>query len=490
MTSVELANTAQPEPFTGITISALPDNALLEIFDFYLDVIQWIHTPSGERPVPRYEDLWHTLVHVCHRWRCVITASPRRLNLRLLCTEKRPVKRNVWPELPIVIDAAIPKSRRSRSQGVNIIMAALKQQHNRVSQIEIWDIPNSLLKKFAAIKTPFPALTRLRLLTTVESAPVLLDSFLEGSAPRLQSLWLDGNYGIPFPALRKLLLSSRDLSELSLENIPHSGYISPDALVSSLSGLTRLLILILQFQSPRPRALRERRAPPSLTRAVFPILTYLWFKGDSEYLEDMLFRMEPSPIVHVMITFFNQLVFDTPLLRNLLNHVEAFEAPHRAEISFFSYNVLFALFSKDGQAESEMLELRISCRPSDWQLSSLAQVLGSSIPPLPTLERLELRGDHYEPHQWQDDIENAQWLEILRPFTSVKDLDLSGELVQLVAPVLGELIGERATEELPALQNIFVEGFLPSRSLPWQKAIGQFVTARQISGLPVVVHYQ
>ena len=340
------------------------------------------------------------------------------------------------------------------------------------------------MKKFAAIKTPFPALKHLRLLTTGESAPVLPDSFLEGSAPHLQSLWLNG---IPFRAIGKLLLSTPHLSGLSLDDIPHFGYISPDALVSGLSRLTRLRNLILEFRFPR--ALRERRVPPSPTRIVLPALAYLCFKGDSEYLEDMLSRMETPSIVHVRITFFNQLVFDTPLLRNLIIRAEMFEAFHRAEISFSSYNVLFALFSKNGQAESEVLELGIPCRPSDWQLSSLAQVLGSSIPPLPTLERLELRGNRHLPQHWQDDIENAQWLEILRPFTSVKDLALSGELVQLVAPVLGEHIGERATEELPALQNIFIEGFLPSGSLPWQKDIGQFVTVRQTSGLPVAVHY-
>ena len=487
VTIVELANTGQPEPFTRITIGALPDIVLLEIFDFYLDEFQWIRSSTGESSVPQYEDLWHALVHVCRRWRSVVTASPRRLNLRLLCTEKRPVKRNVWPDLPIMIDAKIPKPQRSRSQGVNIIIAALRQQHNRVCRIAIMDIPDSLLKKFAAIKTPFPALTHLALWAPYNSAPVILDSFLEGSAPRLQSLWL---YGIPFPALGKLLLSPCDLSELSLDNIPHSGYISPDALVSGLSGLTRLRALILQFQSPRSRALRERRVPASLTRIVLPILTYLWFKGDSEYLEDMLSQMEtPIVNVHMRITFFNQLVFDTPLLRNFIICVEMFKAHHRAEISFSSYCVLFALFSKDRQAESKVLELRIPCRPSDWQLSSLAQAIGSSIPPLPTLERLELRGDYHQPQHWQDDIENTQWLEILHPFTSVKDLVLSGELVQLVAPVLGELIGERATEELPALQNIFIEGFLPSGSLPWQKDIGQFVTVRQTSGLPVAVHY-
>jgi len=477
-----VTNTGQPRPFTRITISALPDNVLLEIFDSYL---YGLRSGTGRRPVPQYEDLWHTLVHVCRRWRWVISVSPRRLNLQLLCTEKRPVKKNIWPELPIIIWARIPKSRRSRSQGMNIIIAALKQQHNRVCRIAVSNIPNSLLKKFAAMKTSFPALTHLALQPTDESAPVLLDSFLGGSAPRLQSLWLDG---IPFPALGKLLLSTRYLFNLCLDRIPHSGYISPDAFVSSLSGLTRLKYLALTFQSPRSRAARESRVPPPPVRVVLPALAYVRFKGDSEYLEDILSRMETPPHVHVEITFFNQLLFDTPLLRNLINRAETFKAPHRGEISFSSDSVLFALFQKHGPVESKVLELGISCRPSDWQLSSIAQVIGSAIPPLPTLERLKLRGYHQQ-QNWQDDIENSQWLELLRPFASVKDLVLCGRFVRLVAPVLGELIGERVAEELPALQNIFVEDVWLSGYLSWQKAIGQFITARQISGRPVAVHY-
>jgi len=177
VTIVELANTGPPEPFTQIIISALPDNVLLEIFNFYLDLIQSLFSSTGKRPILWYPDLWHALVHVCCRWQSVVFASPRCLNLWLLCTEKRPVKRNIWPDLLIVIDAKIPKSQRSRSQSINIIIAALKQQHNRVCQISIWGIPNSLLKKFAAIKMPFPALTHLMLqLATDENAPVILNS--------------------------------------------------------------------------------------------------------------------------------------------------------------------------------------------------------------------------------------------------------------------------------------------------------------------------
>jgi hypothetical protein len=104
------------------------------------------------------------------------------------------------------------------------------------------------------------------------------------------------------------------------------------------------------------------------------------------------------------------------------------------------------------------------------------------------LGRLELC-DHYSPQHWQDSIENAQWLELLRPFIFVKVLVLRGQLFQLVAPALGELIGESVTEVLPALQTIFVEDLLLSGLSIWQKEIGRFVTARQTSGRPVAVHY-
>ena len=421
---------------------------------------------------------------MCHRWRCIVSASTRRLNLQLLCTESRPVKRNIWPEIPISIWATIPNSGRSRSQGVKNIVAALKQHHNRVRRISFYDIPNSLLKKFASMKTSFPALAHLALHSTDERAPVLLDSFLEGSASGLQSLIFQN---ITFPALGKLLLSSRDLSKLNLYNIPHSGYISPDALVSSLSGLTRLESLALTFQSPRSRAVRESSVPPLLPCVALPTLADFRFKGDSEYLEDMLSRIDTPDHVPLGIIFFNQLLFDTPFLRDLTNRAKTYKPSYRAVISFSSYKVLFILFQQHGPAESRVLDLGISCRPSDWQLSSLTQLIGSSIPSLPALKYLDIFED-CGPLHWQDDIENAQWLELLRPFTSVKVLVLSGQLVSLVAPALGELIGERVTEVLPALQTIFVQNLRLTGPSPWQKEIGQFITARQNSGHPVALH--
>ena len=103
------------------------------------------------------------------------------------------------------------------------------------------------------------------------------------------------------------------------------------------------------------------------------------------------------------------------------------------------------------------------------------------------VEHLYIYGPRYLPSQWQDDIENMQWLEIFHPFTAVKNLYVSKEFAQCIAPALQELVGERVTEVLPALESLFLEELQPSG--PVQEAIGQFVAARQLLGHPVAVSH-
>jgi hypothetical protein len=62
----------------------------------------------------------------------------------------------------------------------------------------------------------------------------------------------------------------------------------------------------------------------------------------------------------------------------------------------------------------------------------------------------------------QDDIENSQWLEVLHPFTALKDLHVSRGFSPHIAPVFQDLAGERVTEVLPVLQSIFLEDLDPS----------------------------
>ena len=130
-----------------------------------------------------------------------------------------------------------------------------------------------------------------------------------------------------------------------------------------------------------------------------------------------------------------------------------------------------------GSKSTEVGPTQISCKPFDWQLSSLVQLCGS-LSPVSTLECLDIRicSDSYSrerqpqrQEQWQDDTESTQWLELCNAFTSVRHLRLSGYLVPLIAPALKEL-----GEMLPALENI--SSWEPQPSGATRKAIEQFAS--------------
>ena len=253
--------------------------------------------------------------------------------------------------------------------------------------------------------------------------------------------------------------------------------------------LPRLESLELGFQHPRSRAHRARRhPPPSSPCAVFLNLTFLDFSGDIEYLEDVLSRIETPTLNRSYFCLFNQLVFDAPLLGHFIHRTERFTTIHTARVEFFSWAVRVTLWGRlGGDNRRQALQLKISCKPLDWQLSALAQVLNSFSYSLPTLNSLVIAVSRED---WQGEIEVVQWQECLRPFTSVNRMTLECEdSVRLVAPALQELSGERATEVLPALQNLFLRTYDWQPSGPVKEAIGQFIATRQLYGQPVTVHY-
>jgi len=455
-----------------VTICALPDDVLLEIFSFHVDRFLW---PLED---VRVLDAWHTLVHVCRQWRYVVFASPRSLNLRLRCTNERPVQTmlDVWPALPIVVEG---RCGMSRPQVERNIMTALKQR-DRVCKIDLSPAPISLLRRVRAIRGPFPALTDLGLRPTKSAkAPELPDSFLGGSAPRLRSLHLNG---IPFPGLLKLLLSTTELVDLELLNIPNLGYISPEAMATSLASLTRLQRLCLGFH-PQSFVVANR-LPHLLTRIVLPALTSLRFIGDNEYLEDILSRIDAPLLHYINLEPFRRQVFDTRQLRHLISRTETFKEPHRAVVKFFDSYMYLNIFSRGVTTDHHLLELKALRTPWYWPLSSFAQFCSSALPPLPTLERLEIRkyGEH-----WRDPMGNTEWLELLHPFTSVKNLVLSDRAAGCLAPALQGLTVETVTGTLPALEHLLLKA--SARSGLTQEAIVQFVATRQFSGRPVAVLY-
>jgi hypothetical protein len=121
------------------------------------------------------------------------------------------------------------------------LIAALGQS-NHVCIVNLYIAGWQSEEVLAAMQVPFPELTYLRLYSDGKTRGVIPDSFLNGSAPHLETFLLSG---IPFPGLPKLHLSAAHLVDLHLFNIPHSGYISPEAIVALISVLSSLEWLTL-----------------------------------------------------------------------------------------------------------------------------------------------------------------------------------------------------------------------------------------------------
>ena len=449
----------------------LPDEVLLEIFGF--NVVEAVRSLKDGWSINFLSDkqTWQTLVHVCRRWRSVVFGSPRRLKLKLFCTTKTPVRDrlDVWPELPLVIAGDVDNVD-------NII--GLLECSDRINQINLQRYRKDILE---AMEVSFPELTFLAL-SSDETEPLLPlpDSFLGGSVPRLQSLHLNH---IPFPGLPKLLLSATDLTVLRLDNIPHSGYFSPEAMVACLSLLTNLDVLCLHFQSSQPLPDRESRRTRPPKRTVLPVLTHFRFRGVCEYLEYLVACVDSPRLNSFHITFFNDIVFNTPQFTQFISRTPTLEAFDKAIIFLSDHDATIRLSLKT--SGDEKLNVAISCRVLDWQVSFLEQVCTSFLPALSALEDLYISEHPYRQPVWEDNIDSALWLELLRPFTTVKDLFLSEKIALRVVPALQELVGGRTIEVLPVLQNIFIEGVQPSG--PVQEGVGKFVAARQVISHSIAV---
>ena len=456
-------------------IDELPDDVLLQIFEFCdISVGLWYED--------RWEiEAWRSLVHVSRRWRSLVLESPRRLNLRLYCTPRTHTRDtlDVWPALPLILRGSITSS----SDTYNTIAAL--EQSNRVRKVDLdlEDITDSQLEQVLAVtQVPFPELTYLRmwLYTNGETVPVIPDSFLDGSAPCLRHFNLGG---IPFPGLPKLLLSSTHLVELKLDKIPHSGYISPEAMVTLLSVLSSLDTLYLKFQSPQSFPNRESPSLPPPKHSILPALDKFHFKGVTDYLEDLVTPID-APRLNIMhITFFNEIDFDCPRLAQFIKRTPTLTPHDEAQVGFNVSEAHVVLGYRPSRTLFDNLRIEISCRGPDWQLSSIEQVCNSSLHRLSTVERLYI-APQYSHQAWKA-IESTLWLQLLLPFTGVKNLYLYKECARgTIASALQELVGGRITEVLPSLQKIFVEW---NAVTFFREDTEQFVAARELSGHPITI---
>ncbi|KAI9436882.1 hypothetical protein H4582DRAFT_364641, partial [Lactarius indigo] len=460
------------------TIDILPDDVLLEIF--YLCRMN----ESGRLIYLTWK--WHRLAQVCRRWRYIIFASPRHLDLKLLFTYGKPVWENLGYDSAFPIDIDYGSTcihnvdRCPTPDDVQNITAAFAEP-GRVRHINL-NVTHllSVLLAMIAVNEPFPVLEHLVLSSAESSVPAvkLPDGFLGGSAPSLQ---LFRSSGIPFPGLPRLLSSTNNLVYLRLDDIPPSGYISPQVMAAGLATLTRLEFFSIEFSSYRSAPTGDATLPE--TRIVLPALVSFEFAGNSKYLEHFVAQIDTPRLEFLGIMYFCQTGFQIPQLFQFIDRSTNFK---RRLSLLADARILFdedeAIFSIDGECESPVAPLDIcvlcECEEIDCQVSRIALILSQSSALFSHIRHLSISCPCPPPRL--EDVHSVQWLGLFCPFVAVQILRVDGYLIEDVALALGEVTAEIIPELLPALWCLD----LGSDPKPYVDA-RKFILLRQLFGIPV-----
>ena len=458
------------------TFDTLPDDVLLDIFDF--DRL----TPSGYSWEHPWQ--WLRLVHVCKRWRQLIFSSPRRLKLGIFCSNGTPVKEilKVWPELPIVMHyGGFPESKPPSPEDEENLVTALREP-DRIS--ELWlTITGSLSDQLLTeMRKAMPLLESLRLMAQGMHELLLPDKFLGASAPHLSDISL---YGIAFPMLPKLLVSSGDLTSLELCDIPMSGNISPKAIVLGLSAMTQLKSLSLNFGIWMSHFHVSKSRPRPQGRTVLPALTNLKYTGITEYLEAFASIVDTPLLELIDLRFFNRVSFEIPQLSRFITRTNQLGLPTYVKIAMSGSGFSVTLIHRSKTPHALPRSLQITCRQFDSQLTTVSPISSQLSPFFASVELLELSA-FLPVASGRDTLDLMQWVELLRPFSSVERLCVADELVLDIGGVLQWAASKPGLELLPALRELSLGNSQKLTAV--LNAIAPFIDARQLSGgHPIVV---
>ena len=463
------------------TVEVLPDNVLLEIFDL-------VRLSSAGRSW-EHPWQWHRLVHVCQRWRRVVFLSPRRLDLRLFCSNGTPVKETLefWPALPIVMRYGGFLGSKAPSPEEEENLVTVLRQPDRIYEVGL-TITGSLGVRLAAeMQKAMPSLETLRLMVQHNAELLLPDDFLGGSAPLLSVINL---HGVAFPALPKLLLSAGNLVSLELESIPRSGYFSPEALIMGISAMTQLKALTIHFTFPISHFHASNLRTTLSGRTLLPALTNLKFCGVNEYLEAIVVRIDTPRLELIDLRFFNRLVFEIPHLSHFVRRTSQLVSPTQAKIYASGSGVSLILIHQPGTSPGPttipaQLRLQVTCRQFDWQMSAIFEITSQLSPFLSGIGQLDVRA-FPPPASGRDDLDPAQWVELLQPFGSVERLRVVDELVLDIARVLQWVASEPNPDLFPALCELTLGNSQDFTAA--LEAITPFICSRELSGQPILIY--
>jgi hypothetical protein len=446
-------------------MNTLNDDVLLSIFGSYRldDDENW-----------NLQREWFKLIHVCRRWRHLIYGLPSHLDLQLLCTDGTPVADmlNHSPPLPLIINYQNTYATMTTDDEEGILLAL--RRHDRVRRIVLHAPHRGLHKFLAAMNENFPTLERLSIVSTSgDDAKLVMPRAFR--AARLSHLTLGG---VTLSGEPRSLSPTVSLVSLTLTNLRAFPYFPAEGLTAQLQFVLLLGELSISFSVPIPRT-------------TLPAEIRFIPRGISVYLEDHLARISDSCLGKFDVTLFNQLIYALPAISRHIDATAEFRFPV-AKINFNQNSFSISLSdNREEEAQGDRsLNIQVSCKSFDWQVSSAAQICNELWWMLHWVEELAI--DFYKygmPPEWRNEVGSRTWCDLLRPFKCVKKLRvgraLTSDLSRALQPAEEQLsTGDGAPVGLlswllPVLQQLVLEEGCDDN------AFTAFIDARQRVGCPI-----
>ena len=355
-------------------------------------------------------------------------------------------------------------------------MVALRSP-DRLCEIDLQVSGPLLASIVKVVPKPCEALESIRITVVPPTGPPIpgRNAFLGGSAPHLKELRLDGA-PFPFPFIRQVLLSTKNLVELHLVNIPNVVYFSPNDFVTGLSTLVQLNRLTVDFPASSPPSPSTTRPPPQ--RTTLPSLTLLNFRGASRYLEEFVARIDSPALCKIEISLFNSIFMEIPQFCQFILRLNGLRSLAQAKVRY-TKDFVFVRFIPEGESLDENCFLGTWCRGL-WELSFVTRILSQLSPLLSGVHSLYIQSGDIFPTR-REDVGRARWLEFFRPFTHVTQVYVWEQLVPSIVRALDS--DEMTAEVLPELTSLQLRGYLRFPSVA--KDVERFVTTRRLSGRAV-----
>ena len=302
---------------------------------------------------------WYRFSWVCHRWRCLIFASPSYLGISLVFKTGKPVANMLAhsPPFPLIIDHQLG----SNSAVEDIILLALKHR-DRVQRIRFWAYVTLPEKVMEAIDEEFLLLEYLYIRPPImtmlsPNSNLSLPSTLQ--APHLRHLVL---FRYAFPMGSPFLAG---LVTLSLQDVNPSASLGPNELLQQLSLMSHLETFVITFHPALSSqdANGESWQIPLLTECILPNLRWFGFEGRSAYMEAVLPRIT-MPLLRV-----TEIMFGTSHLLDLpssilftLQSIYKMENPRlcNVKVRFFELPITLVMYPQKCTS-MPILRVDLSC---------------------------------------------------------------------------------------------------------------------------------